>query len=182
MSGLPDCVTWVAATWMEYVDKRKPEMTIARNKGIRVTSPKFSGDVPGKLERFFAACPGCDQVGSPYYVDVIAFNDWVDGNDAAGGAARIKALAAQLKAKYKRPVLLAYLNTGSSSEAQEANIINSGLFDPADNPLIAVYWNVYPQSFSPPDARNRLLDIVMDGPQQGKSLGQVLVEKCGPER
>mmetsp|Transcript_30008 Transcript_30008/g.67639 ORF Transcript_30008/g.67639 Transcript_30008/m.67639 type:complete len:407 (-) Transcript_30008:39-1259(-) len=185
--GLPDCIEWAAQTWKAYVNKRRQQILIARNAGVRMTSPKFNGDVISKLARFFAACPDCNKAGSPYYIDVIAFNAWVNAADTNGvgaAGARIKDLAKQLKAAYgNRPVMVASLNSASSTAGQDANVIsNSGLFDRADNPLAAIYWNVYPHPTSPPPGKSRLNDFVEDGPQKGETLGQVFVEKCGPER
>jgi len=175
------CPAWAAKAWMEYVDKWRPKLAAARRLGMQVSSPRFSGDVMGKLRAFFQACSECSQAGSPYYIDVLAFNDGINSADAANGFAHIKDVASQIKAAFaNRPVVLSNLYVAASAPSGEANVIvNSGVFDRAGNPLDAVYWSVYPQGFSDPLARSLLKDVVESGPQRGKTLGKVLVEKCG---
>mmetsp|Transcript_26419 Transcript_26419/g.61625 ORF Transcript_26419/g.61625 Transcript_26419/m.61625 type:complete len:254 (+) Transcript_26419:138-899(+) len=184
-AGLPSCTQWAAKTWMDYVDKWRPKLAVARRRGLVATSPRFHGDPFAKLAAFFAACPECNQEGSPYYIGALAFNGGLSQVDLRGSAAHIKGVAAKLKQIYPgRPVVLA--NTGSFGARNPADLAdmidNSGLFDKIGNPLDAVYWLVYPQQFSGRFARSVLHDKVQSGPQIGKMLGQVLVEKCGPQR
>jgi len=177
------CPQWAAKAWIEYVDKWKAKMISARRAGLQVSTPRFSGDVLGKLRAFFQACPQCNQPGSPYYIDVLAFDDGINAGDYVNGFNHIKDVAHQMKAAYPgRPVVLSNLYIAASSPMGAANVVmNSGVFDRAGNPVDAVYWSVYPQGFSDPMARSLLKDVVEAGPQKGKTLGRVLMEKCAPQ-
>jgi len=184
MDGLPGCPEFWAESWIAYADAWAPQLATARNAGLRVASPRFHGDVPAKLAQFFVACPGCSKPGSLYFVDALAFDGGVDPLDMEGSMARIKGLTSTLKATYQnRPVVLANMHTGAYTPSQEADVImNSGLYDRADNPLDAFYWDVYPKAYSPRTARHVLFDEVESGPQKGMTLGQVLLQKCGSLR
>ncbi|CAK0815899.1 unnamed protein product [Prorocentrum cordatum] len=173
--GLPDCPTWAAQAWIEYADKWAVELAEARDSGLGIASPRFSGDVMGKFAKFFTACPDCAKADSPYYIDALGFNQGVRHGQMQQDVADIRATATALRQTYPgRRVILADTHCAGEAKAsvQADMILNSGLFDKAGSQLDAVYWNVYPQGFSDASAWSVLPDEVQEGPAQGKTLGQ----------
>lgn len=184
--NVSNCVDWAAKSWMEYVDLWRPKLPNARVNGLKVAAPIFTGDMFGKLAGFFAACPLCNQEGSPYYIDGFAFNHGVNPNTAAAELAAVRDKVQRLKAAYgqNRPVIIPNLGIWAANAQGVASVIkSSGLFDHSKNPVDAMYWSVYPSStFSPPLARSVLPDVVQAGPDEGKNLAQVFMEECGKQR
>mmetsp|Transcript_125643 Transcript_125643/g.391208 ORF Transcript_125643/g.391208 Transcript_125643/m.391208 type:complete len:351 (-) Transcript_125643:144-1196(-) len=181
--GLPSCAAWAASAWKKYADKWLPQLTLARRFGVRVASPRFQGrDLLDHFAAFFAACPECSERGSKYYIDILAFNAWVDPQGHNGAMASdvrwIKDVAGRLKRTYaNRPVALANFNSkGGHTAALQAEVIaDSGLFKKGSSVLDAVYY------FTGVDfhtVHNFLVEKVLDGPHRGKTIGQVLLEAC----
>mmetsp|Transcript_62816 Transcript_62816/g.183696 ORF Transcript_62816/g.183696 Transcript_62816/m.183696 type:complete len:435 (-) Transcript_62816:295-1599(-) len=182
--GLPTCEVWAAEMWKRYVDKWLPQLTLAREIGVRVTSPRFQGEkVLDQFAAFFAACPECSQKGSKYYIDILAFNAWVanpqrDNGAMAANVSWIKSTARKLKGAYaNRPVVLANFGSqGAHSAFLQAEVIeHSGLFKRGGSVLDAVYY------FAAVDfhtVHNFLEEVVQEGPRNGTTIGQVLTEVC----
>jgi len=183
--GKDSCVEWAAKSWKFYVDQWSSELMASKYNGLKVAAPMFTGDMFSKLSDFFKECPECNDPNSPYYIDMLAFNSWVNPTTAKNELLHIRDIVNRLKTAYgNRPVIINNLGISAATAEGVASVIKySGLFDKTQNPVDAMYWSVYPSSaFSPPLARSVLPDVVKAGPQQGKSLAKVLMEQCGQQR
>jgi len=184
--GLPSCIQWAAMTWKRYADKWARELSLAREAGMKVASPRFTGgNLAACFEQFFAACPECSTKGSRYYIDVLAFNAWVwnhahNNADMAGNVQWIEGHAKHLKATYGgRPVYLAdFGSLGATSAAMQADVIaNSGVFASERSNLDGVYYFAA-QDFGGGTTHNGLKEVVASGHFAGKTLGEVLLQQC----
>lgn len=184
--GLPRCTVWSATTWKQYADRWSGELAEARQRGMKVASPRFhGGNMLKEFEDFFAACPECSQKDSRYYIDVLSFNAWVwnhqhNNADMAGNVHWIKGQAAELKARYAhRPVYLAdFASIGALSASLQADVIaNSGVFNSKQSGIDATYYFAA-QDFGGGTKQNGLREVVSSGPFAGKTLGQVLLQQC----
>merc|ERR1740121_2986713 len=104
---------WAAQQWKAHVDRWPSEMAALRDRGTRITSPMFSdfkGPVHDKFQSFFEHCgDGCSDPDSPYFLDVLATNQWLTGSSSnhAGNEQWIKKEVAKLsKDNGDRPVIL----------------------------------------------------------------------------
>jgi len=172
---------WAATAWMAYAKKWAPQLRIARARGMKITTPFFTGgDVLAQFKGFFASCPGCSDPNSPFYLNVIAFNEWVGKwGVQAGEEAYIRDVAASLKQNFGREVYLTnYGFLGGQTATQQANIINGQLFDPSFSVLSSVYYFAA-KDYGGGTRNNELYNRVDTGPSGGQTILQVLRARCG---
>jgi len=173
---------WAADQWKTHVDKWTPEMAALRNRGTRVTSPLFTdngGAAQDKLQRFFAHCgPACSDPASPYYVDVLATNQWLLSPSSAHPDQEEwikREVAAMSEANSGRPVILgnfAWLGGTTADQAAEA-IRSSRIWDRSWSGLEAVFY------FAATDyGGNTLYHRLSDTTSSGSTVGAALVERC----
>jgi len=173
---------WAATAWMQYADRWSDELQTARDRGMKITTPFFTGgDVMSQFATFFGSyCESCSNPGSKYYLDVIAFNAWIGSWGSQSGQEQwIQQQAASLKKAFPgRPVYLTnYGYLGGHTASQQDAIINGRIYDRTFSGLDAVYYfgakDVSGQTF-----KNSLHDIIETGKNAGRTIGQVLAGRC----
>lgn len=174
--------TWAADQWKVHVDTWPSQMAAMRARGVRITSPLFSdylGNARGKFQSFFTRCgSGCSDPNSPYYVDVLAMNQWL-GDPASARAGQeqwIKDDAARASRENgNRPVILgnfAWLNGRTADQAADA-ITNSRIWDRSWSGLEAVFY--FAAEDYGANTRNHRLSSATSS---GSTVGAALVERC----
>jgi hypothetical protein len=151
-------------------------------RGTRVTSPLFTdhgGAAQDKLLRFFAHCgPVCSDPNSPYYVDVLATNQWLlnPSSSHADQEEWIQSeVAAMSQANGDRPVILgnfAWLGAFTADQAEEA-IRNSRIWDRSWSGLEAVFY-FGATDYGAGTVNHRLWDRT----SSGTTVAAALVERC----
>ncbi|CAK0867721.1 unnamed protein product, partial [Prorocentrum cordatum] len=173
---------WAADQWKAHVNTWTAEIETLRTRGTRVTSPLFTdhgGAAQDKLLSFFARCgPECSNPASPYYVDLVATNQWLlnPSSDHAIQEEWIKSqVAAMRQANGDRPVVLgnfAWLGASTADQAADA-IARSRIWDPSWSGLEAVFY------FAATDyGGNTLYHRLSDTTSSGSTVGAALVERC----
>jgi len=173
---------WAAQQWKAHVDRWPSEMAALRDRGTRITSPMFSdngGPAQDKFQRFFHACgAGCSDPASPYFVDVLAVNQWLTGpsSNHAANELWIKDEVAKISsANGDRPVILGNFGwLGATSADQHAEAIrNSPVWDRSWSGLEAVFYFAA-TDYGGGSSHNRLSEET----SSGTTLAEVLVERC----
>jgi hypothetical protein len=185
---------WASHRWRAYVERWGPELRAARAAGMKITTPLMkSGSLSVTLQRFddfFSHCPECNQAGSDYYIDALAWNAFAVQSPPSPYPVPdqfdyLKSLAGGLKEAYpNRPVYatnfgLLFANTAS---AQASALTAYGILDSSASNIDKVFYFAARDYCGAPDCttHNFLQDTVLDGEHAGKTLGQVLVEACLP--
>merc|ERR1712050_163412 len=180
--------------WKAYVDRWESELQAARARGMKITSPLFvSGDTGALLGRFadfFQHCAECNQQGSKYYIDVLAWNAFAlqqppSPYPISEQFTFLGTLASALKEVYPgRPVYatnfgLLYAHT-AMDQADAMTAYN--IFNPDISNIDAVYYFSGRDYCGKPanecTTKNSLRDVVEGGMHSGKTLGRVLAETC----
>lgn len=186
---------WASRQWKAYVDKWETQLQISRARGMKVTTPLMRSGELGQLLRrfkdFFTHCPECNQQGSKYYVDVLAFNAFAV-NTQPGQAPGppiddqlnyIKLLSRMITGTYPGRPLYA-TNFGllkAHTAAAQADVLTShGILETATSNIDKVFYFAATDVCGGSDCttKNFLENVVETGASAGKTLGQVMLEAC----
>jgi hypothetical protein len=176
------CSVWVANRWKEYVAKWGAELTAARSKGLKVASPQFTehGNVlTTRFQKFFAACPECNQAGNNAFIDAIQWNAWyLPANGAqAGQEDWIMNKCTELKQAVpgKLCILGNYGYLGGKTPQDQINVIQaSKLYDPATNGDVDTVYYFNSKDYGGGTMNNH----ISQAGNGGLTIGAALIQKC----
>merc|ERR1712187_185641 len=161
-------------------------LEIARARGMKVTTPLMKSgstdDLIRRFDEFYTHCPECNQQGSKYFVDVLAFNAFAVQNppspyEVSGQFAYLNGLAQAVKDAYTgRPLYATNFGTLMAHEAvvQAEALTAYGVLDTATSNIDKVFYFAARDYCGGPDCttHNLLEDVVESGPHVGKSLAR----------
>lgn len=185
---------WASLRWKAYVDRWPSQLHTARARGMKVTTPLMKSgsaeELRARFVDFFTYCPECNQQGSDYYVDVLAFNAFAVQSPPSPYAVSdqveyLKSLAGSVKEVYPGRPLYAtnYGTLMAHTAAVQADALTAyGVLDTDSSNIDKVLYFAARDYCGGPDCttNNELADVVEYGIHAGKPLGQVMVEVCFP--